>query len=198
MGKIFEYPWHELEQYLEEQSEGTLYLLGYGSLLNAYSSGVTLKESNRLSPAIGSGFKRVFNYPLEQSAYERYGPPHLPLYNAALNAVPEEDMDIALNGLIQKIPLSDLDNLRNRELQYRLREIECVDWETREPIPQKVFILTYPWEEQEMYPHSQYLEVCLEGARSISTEFEEVFLRTTYLFDKKTTLEDWLLQNQFA
>ncbi|WNJ19168.1 hypothetical protein [Pontibacter sp. G13] len=189
---VFPYPWNGLEEYLVEKSGGVLNLFSYGSLMNAYSSAVTLSEGGGMYPAIGYGFKRVFNYPMGAHAYERYGDPHAPDATAALNAIPAADASSQINGLIKAIPLSDLENLRNREVNYELHEIVCTDWDTRRRIMDRVFVLSFADGASDIFPHPTYLQVCLEGANAISENFGYMFLTSTYLFDGTTTLDHWM------
>jgi hypothetical protein len=40
-------------------------------------------------------------------------------------------------------------------------------------------------------PHPAYARLCRDGARAVSENFLRLYLRTTYLADRKTTLAEW-------
>ncbi|MFY0632111.1 MAG: gamma-glutamylcyclotransferase [Flavobacteriaceae bacterium] len=184
------YPWENLEEFINQTSDKTLKLFGYGSLINLYSASLTLKDKNEHIPAVGYGFKRVFNYPMNDSAFSRYGQPPHEDEIAALNVISTTDPNQSINGIIKRITLSDIENLRKREIDYDLHEIRCIHWDTKKPIEATIFILVYPIKTMNIKPHPKYVDVCIEGAKSISQSFMQEFLDTTYLIDEKTTLNN--------
>lgn len=192
---VFKYPWLGLEKYIVKESDGLLRLFAYGSLMNAHSSAITLKNTTETIPAIGYGFRRVFNYPMNDEAFIRYGRPDSPEKIAALNVIPTSDNNSFLNGIVIQVHVNDIENLRKRELDYTLHELDCMEWETNSPVEKPVFILSYPFVKSLIDPHPEYLKVCIQGAESVSEQFKRMFLQTTYMFDNETCLNEWLQCN---
>lgn len=191
---IFKYPWDELEAYLEAEHQKKLTLLAYGSLMNAKSASQTLsshKPMNRKA-VHASGVRRVFNYKMPEAAYSRYGKPLSEKHIAALNLLTTNDKNDSVNGILQSVDVSDLGRFREREVGYQLSPVNTFDWKTRKRIDCPVYALELTNPETDILPHLYYLEVCSEGALSISQEFQRAFYETTFLADLETNLIDWI------
>lgn len=194
----FAYPWIELEHHLGSQREDSIYLVGYGSLLNPASASRSIRDTpaEGHAPVVTMGARRIFNYQIPQSVFERYQ--EFPSSNdrAALNAEP---MSSALmNGRLIEMQIDDLPALRVREKAYDLQPVSCIYWHDRASRPFLAYALCCPYEtfEGERYvdnslvPFKPYYELCCEGARMVSAEFLNFFLETTFLADRVTTLRD--------
>ena len=191
---IFKYPWNNLEDYLRSTHQRELSLLAFGSLINAKSASKTISSDNPMNrtPIYATGVRRVFNYRMPESAYSRYGKPVSEKYVAALNVVTTKNSNDIVNGISQSIGFNNLESFREREVGYQLSPVHAFDWITREHIDLPIYALELTNPETNILPHLNYLEVCLEGALSISQQFQREFCDTTYLADINTKLIDWI------
>lgn len=193
----FAYPWEGLEDFLERDSDGRLYLVGYGSLMNRESAALTLPQREEtLPPVVASGCRRIFNYRMPDAAFTRYGPAKSPRHRAALNVEMTGDPQDSVNGVVQVIEAKDLEGLRSREVDYRLVSVQASDWESGAARPEPFFILVFESPYRDLLPHSGYVEVCANGARRISEDFYVTFITNSFLADGATRLlEDYEFKN---
>jgi hypothetical protein len=195
------YPWKELADQLRKEKR-TILLFGFGSLVNPESASYHL--SRRRGPALAFGLKRIFNYYDEQLEQCILGRPAAGYSHerAKLNAIATEDKAHPINGILYEVDVEDLERLRPRERGYDLEKLHVVDYidaldvHCTEPRILEAYCLRATREAQvsESYvPDINYLNVCAEGVRPYGSEFARLFLDTTYLADRTTSLEKWLL-----
>ncbi len=190
----FEYPWEGLEDFLERDSDGRLYLLGYGSLMNRESAALTLPQGEEtLPPVVAAGCRRIFNYRMPEVAFGRYGPAKSPRHRAALNVEVTGDPRDSVNGVVQMIGAADLEGLRSREVNYRLVPVEVKNWESGVDREEPFFILVCDTPNWDFLPHLGYVAVCSEGARQVSKAFFQAFSDRAILADGRTRLVDWMV-----
>lgn len=190
----FEYPWTGLEDYLSRIGEPSIPLVGYGSLMNVDSAATTLQNNSGLPrrPVVCHGVRRLFNYRMPEKFINKYGGADPGVHVAALNTQRTGDPTDSVNGVLEWVSIEDLDRLRERENGYNLSPSNACDWWSGEAIDRQVFLLESLNGESEILPHRRYLDVCIQGARSVSERFMKTFLQNTYLADGATILSDWL------
>jgi hypothetical protein len=193
------HPWPELKERAESEGATGILILGYGSLVNASSASKTLTGDTVSTslPIVGFGAKRLFNY--DMPLLDRYGPPHEPRSNAALNAEATSDPMDLVNGVCISIPLGELDAFRKRELGYDLARVPCLDWADPSGRPFPAWILCCPADadlaaritSRDLLPHHKYYRVCRTGAEVFGDRFLRLWLETTYLADGITPVAEW-------
>jgi hypothetical protein len=189
----FPYPWSGLTEFLRS----SLPLVGYGSLLNQTSAQRTIRAGTRRLPVLAFGGQRVFDYVMPVATQQRYGGESRDAKAiGVLNVHPTGSRTDWFNGVLTDVPVGDIPALRERELNYDLVPVMCVGYPTEVLAPTLAYTLACPRgspsQDATLRPHRAYLELCLEGARSISPEFERLFLESTYLADTRTLLRAWL------
>lgn len=192
----FAFPWHGLEDLLEQQ--GAAWLVGYGSLMHPASAARTIRDTpaNGHPPVVAFGAKRLYEYIMPLPVYERYAQQNLqvrldPRARAALNVRPTGNPDHLFNGRRIALAVADLDGLRQRERAYDLHPVAMLDWEVLDAEPQLGFALSCPatpyegqlFVDSTLRPCPPYHRLCLQGAQLVSPEFAGLFLQTTYLGD---------------
>lgn len=191
----FRYPWKELEIDLQREQMDSVFMIGYGSLLNPESAARTISDTpaDGHLPVIAWGVKRLFDYDMPDSVIERYSVSVDPgKHRAALNTRWTGNTNEVCNGRAISLRVSDLDGLRERENHYDLMPVAWLPWEDLEASISLGFALCAPKDSiavrTDILPFPPYLKVCREGAAMVSTEFEEFFFQTTYLADGATLL----------
>lgn len=130
----------------------SLYIFGYGSLLNPRSRAKTFAAEDVIEDAVLNGYQRKINAP-----YNGY------LY---LNVIPNEQFSVA--GVLVKVPLKDFDALKKREIGY-----ECVNVTDRvdAQCEEEVFAFMAP---DVPYPGflipQTYVDTCLAGVPEAQRE----------------------------
>jgi len=191
--RFFDYPWTGLEDHIKNEYGDYIELFAYGSLINKNSAKRTLAVDFNLKEhaAIGLGAKRIFNYEMRNYTEKTYGPlktkNHISVLNTKVTYLPEH----FLNGIIYRIHLSEIDNFRLREKGYALKPIIAFNWNAKSLQSKYVFILEGKKSKVPVLPHIGYYNVCRKGAKSISEDFLEFFLNTTYLYNEKTKVKTW-------
>jgi len=197
------YPWEDLEDHLRKTG-GTIKLFGFGSLINAQSASYNICK--RRGPAIAFGLKRIFNYKDHYLESCNIGCPNENCMQeqAKLNAADTKDPNHMINGILYDITAEDLNSLRPRERGYDLERLyvvdhyDALDESCTTPRVYEAYLLRARNENQVSYenvPDINYLNVCLEGARSFGKPFLKLFFDTTYLCDGVTPMKDWLINN---
>jgi hypothetical protein len=190
------YPWTDLEQHLGDNS---LYLIGYGSLMNRASAFRTLGDYEELNPISGVAFGgyRVYEYFMSDAVVNRYGIKIDPNERAALNVRKTSSLASYFNGVLLTISRDSVEPLREREKNYDLFAMPFLPWGTDEFFEGTAYCLVANQNSvgtirSHLMPHPGYHEVCLSGAKSQtdSTAFHDMFLSTTSLWDG-TKLSDW-------
>jgi len=199
------YPWNGLEAALERDPQGRFSLIGYGSLLNEHSARRTVKDTpvGGHTPVVAFGVQRAFEYPMPAEAISHDGHDDVVGRYAALNAIWTGESEHAINARLLSIGIEDLDDLRERERGYHLKLVAVVPWKGQAMEPSRAFVLCASSEpvdgnvyvDSTLEPYPPYLEVCREGCREVDADFEEMFLSSTLLGDRKTTLRDFLGRN---
>lgn len=196
----YEYPWDGLEKEMEAKCLADITVVGYGSLVNNASAVRTISEESLATsqPAIAFGARRLFNYEIPFGV-DRYAPAIHPLARAALNALPTGKMEDIINGIVMKLPLTEIAAIRGREVGYDLIPVACLEWKEWEKSPFLAYILCCLDEEREgvrhlndnLEPHRGYYSVCRKGASEFGEEFLRLWLSTTYLADGVTPVAEW-------
>lgn len=187
--RVYAYPWTDLEGEMRRDSSRIL-LVGYGSLLHADSARRNLDaESVRHScPVIVMGVRRVFEYVIPAGRMGQ-GPPAV-----ALNVRYTGNATDTLNGRLFRISADELAGLREREFGYDLVQVQCLEWFGSEARPFNAWLLACPGGMRDgkellnpsLQPHRTYLQLCRDGAASISSDFAEMFEQTTFLGDGRS------------
>lgn len=204
--------WEVLEEELRLEGKKTLLVLGFGSLLD---SRLSRKFHNRQEPALAFGVRRFFGFKHPSPEKSSLGIPEQPYDKEQLRLTTRLTMDSSdiTNGVLLQIDLDkEMEDFRDREKGYDLVKVPIIKIKkTKEGIPyyelSEAYILTEPEEDEyekrndslhSFSPHMSYLYVCLRGARDVSQEwlkdkcFLDLFIKTTYLSDEKTPVEDWV------
>ncbi len=198
----FDYPWKGLEEHIAKDKSERLLLVGYGSLINLESSSETIRGVNARDffPVVAVGAKRVFNYRIPEDVLKELGGKAKPDEIAALNVVASGMATDVINGRILPVAASDLPALRKREYGYHLRPVTCIRWDAPEAEPFTAYVLCAEQPvvkgrrviDPAIKPNPAYVKICSSGAASVSKEFENLFLDTSFLADGKTSLRHWL------
>lgn len=196
----YRYPWDGLVEEMEAKCSIEITIVGYGSLVNNASAAHTLSEESlaTFQPVIAFGARRLFNYEIP-SEVDRYAPAIHPLARAALNALPTGKMEDIVNGIVMKLPLTEIEAIRRREVGYDLVPVACLEWNEWEKPPFLAYILCCFDEEREgirhtndkLEPHRDYYSKCRKGASEFGEEFLRLWLATTYLADGVTPVAKW-------
>lgn len=190
------YPWPDLEKQLDNSS---LYLIGYGSLMNRTSAFRTLGDYDSLNPIPGIAFggNRVYEYFMSDAVVDRYGVKIKANERAALNVRKSSTFASYFNGVLLTISSDAVEPLREREKNYDLIALPFLPWGASEFFEGTAYCLVANQNSDgtirsHLLPHPGYHEVCLSGAKSQtdSTAFRDMFLETTSLWDG-TKLSDW-------
>jgi hypothetical protein len=162
------------------------YVFGYGSLINKnelikeFSKHKEFSKKKKVIPVIVSGLKRVFNVSVSGGAYKVLG-------------VKESSSSTAeCNGVLVKVNEVELAALIERESNYTMKTIKKdrisfpygkkTDLKKEDQIlcfyPELLFKLTKT--QSERIPiRPNYLNICLEGAKSFGKDFLHDFIETT-------------------
>ena len=200
----WKYPWPELDQAVKSMPGGKLRLVGYGSLLNRESAARTIKDTplSGHPPVLALGAKRVFDYIIPEARLNIYGRSEA-RERGALNVHFTASSSDALNGRLLLISIDDLAALREREFGYDLCPVSCLRWLDWQSAPFTGYVLSATQThldgrrilDDQVLPNPAYARVCREGARAVSEAFLRLYLRTTFLADGRTTLEQWELRH---
>jgi len=127
------------------------------------------------------------------------GPCNKEPQTATVNLFKTRSASYALNGRLFAVKASDLAALREREFGYDLRPVPCVRWGKWDAAPFVAYVLVAPAAaragkkviDNNALPNPAYARFCRAGARAVSENFLRLYLHTTYLADRKTTLAEW-------
>jgi hypothetical protein len=196
--RTFKYPWEDFEKRIHELEAERVYLVGYGSLLNPRSAARSVRNtpSNGHPPVVALGARRVFNYRMPDAIFEQYGAEPGERDRAALNAEPAPAG--VINGRLIEFAVSDLPNLRAREIAYDLQPVTCLSWNkpNADPFTALVLCCNYEFWEGKRYvdnsltPYEPYYQLCRTGAEMVSPAFLQLYLKTCFLADRSTTAFD--------
>lgn len=196
----FSYPWDGLEDSLREAGDATLRLVGYGSLVNAASAAMTVSNPGvrAMRPVVAFGVRRVFNYVMNP-ANSSYSPSTLPQARALLNVRVSGKIEHALNGTLLEVGLEDLPALRERESDYDLAPVVCLNWgaEHRDPFVAWILVCHEGSErgrrrvDNGLLPNRDYYEICRAGAASFGAEFLCAWLDSTFLGNGEISVRTW-------
>jgi hypothetical protein len=181
--------------------EGKLLLVGYGSLLNRDSAARTIKDTpaDGDPPVLALGARRVFNYVIPEARLKSYSGNFPPRERAALNVDYTRSAGDVLNGRLLTVAPADVAALREREFGYDLRPVICMRWGDWEAAPFTAYVLVATEGtrggqqviDNDALPHPLYAGLCRAGAHAVSEAFLRLYLETTFLADRKTTLAAW-------
>jgi hypothetical protein len=197
----FTYPWNGLEEAMAKMPENKLLLVGYGSLLNRDSAARTIKDTPREGhpPVLALGARRIFNYVMPEALLKSYGGNFSPRERAALNVDYTRSPADAINGRLLTVAPADIPSLREREFGYDLRPVVCAHWSQWESAPFTAYVLVAVEGKRggrqvidnDALPHPLYARLCRAGAHAVSEAFLQLYLETTFLGDRKTSLVEW-------
>jgi hypothetical protein len=197
---LYRYPWDTLVREMKQGAVGPLYLIGYGSLMNAASAARTLRKATirRRLPVISFHIRRLFNY-LLKSASGPYGTVAQGQRYAALNVKRTGDVNDMVNGILLEIGPHEIDALCRREKKYDLVPVLCLSWEDTDAMPFWAHTLCCPDspgsdgtpDDKRLMPHPAYYRVCREGAAEFGDAFLDFFRVSTYLADDRTLMLEW-------
>lgn len=201
----YRFPWNHLEESLAQQGQDHFWLIGYGSLLSHASAARTIDASDKAGrePAIAFGGRRQYSYRFSQGflqkRYRTQGD------YAALDCKVTHRPEDSFNGILTRVFTKDLEVFREREFAYDLRPVPVFRWFEPDLPPLLAYALDCPAESQNpghpftsgSDPLAPYHRLCRDGAASVSPEFLDCFLRTTYLGDGRTPISDWEIKNSF-
>ena len=199
---VFHYPWDGLESAIESLPGQFLSMVGYGSLMNPASASITIQSTTTTrTPWLTFGCRRVFNYEMTPGGLSRYGSPETPTERAALNVFMTGNVAERVNGILITLAASDVPALRSREVGYDLVPVVSIPWDWNDATEPTVAYLLLArdvapkpeWQRvnPNLLPHPAYRRLCQAGAEQIGPEFLELFLTSSYLADKQTSLKEW-------
>jgi DNA-binding transcriptional LysR family regulator len=107
--------------------------------------------------------------------------------------LPEDVFEPCGVNNVLHVSLEDLPALRQREDGYDLHPVACSDWAEPHGDAGLAWILVAPDPpgDAPLEPHRRYYGVCRAGAAGMGPAFLAAWLRTTYLADGVTPVEDW-------
>jgi hypothetical protein len=160
-------------------------VFGYGSLMNEVSLRKTIPHAHILGTDELVGYRRVFNLKSSHRINPITGQ-----HSSVLNVEP--DLDTIMFGLVIEVPKNDSAALLKRECGYDLHTVELASGETVS-IFMKAGHKPHPYLENDLL-QTEYLNICLEGAKTIGEAFYNNFLDSTFLLG--TTLRKYLAQQR--
>lgn len=196
--RSFTHPWEGLESHTFDSGAQMVKLVGYGSLVNAASAAVTLRESAAPPrPVVAHGARRVFNYRMSEQS--RYRVTAESRDRALLNVDWTRDPADTISGVLLEVAFSDLPALRLREADYDLVPVVCVDWDSANPIPEPAYVLCCDEQsglgrvrvDRSLMPNRDYYRLCRDGAESFGSAFLRHWLDSTFLADGITRVGEW-------
>jgi tetratricopeptide (TPR) repeat protein len=199
----FDYPWLDIEDYLESQGEDALRLFGYGSLINEESAArtVSVDADGRLA-TIAFGVLRLLDYDLPPEFRHRshYSVPiGEPRARGLFNVRFTGSVTDCANGVMFSVRKEDIQALREREVGYDLRPVVCVPWDDVGSSPFLAYVLgasgrrwnNHQLSNSSLKPNRKYFDVCRRGAAGFSVDFLDFFLKSSFLADGETTTAEW-------
>ena len=196
----YDYPWEKIEKALKIRGIRKISVFGYGSLINPKAALLHLRPEvvKTFTPAVCFGVKRIFDYEMPEPVRERYSLNDNRNDRALLNVYLSKLIQDCCNGVIFQIEISEINDLRRREIGYDLSQRICLDWNDLEGelLPTFVLNCTGSWQgkeltNREILPYLPYLNLCIDGAKKISKDFVDFWLRSTFLADKTTRIMDY-------
>jgi cation transport regulator ChaC len=157
----------------------TIKIFGYGSLININSVENTLSNTTWLTPAILKNHTRIF----DTKSTHRFTKKHSSI---CVLDIKEKEGSI-VNGVYFEILETDLPILMERENAYEMKpvNIETLSW--KNSFPAMVFVDTQNIKQEFLFEsehQTDYLKICLEGARNFWKKYYDMFLETTFINDK--------------
>lgn len=154
-------------------------IFGYGSLINIDSLKETVPDAQTITPCTLQGYVRVFDT-TSSTRFTRAGEPV-----SVLNIRPKENYFV--NGVCFMVSEEYFASLQEREGAYDLKEV-LVEAEGKE-LPAFVFIgktdhKSFLFEDE---VQTEYLQICLDGAKRFGEEYYRTFLETTFIDGKNLT-----------
>tara|TARA_Y100000310_G_C20514656_1_gene730585 strand:+ start:202 stop:708 length:507 start_codon:yes stop_codon:yes gene_type:complete len=166
-----------------------MWIIAYGSLMNKQQfSGKSCKLVHV------QGWKRIFNKVVSRDVWKRQSHGN---YVGTLNVVEEENA--SFNAVAYEIDNAELSTLLQREEDYHTEEVVVKELKSGSPLENCLMFVSNETNEKgkpitrdDIFPIPAYLDVCRSGAYSWGEEFGEEFDRTTFLADRKITIETYL------
>lgn len=196
----FKYP-ADYKELMKLFPKGELYIFGYGSLVNPESAARTLSSDamKTYEPAVAFGMKRSFDRKVTNT--ERWGPQERSSDVGMLNVFKTKQAD-PLNGVTFKVNALDLKSLIEREVGYDLVPVYVISWkkfidEEEEPDFKIAYVFLAPSDPKNVYvdpcinPVPRYALASKEGAAINGKDFLNLWLKSTFLADRKTPFSQW-------
>lgn len=189
----FEYPWKELDRYLE--GGVSIPVAGYGSLMNRESAARTFVKDavEQMVPVVVFHARRVYDLIMSPAARMRYPTTFPDTHCGVLNAYVTGKPEDCFNAVLLQLGAEDLKGFRAREYGYDLLPVVTMQWsavqQQLDSPPQMAFVLSCrspvrvgrQMIDPQLQPHPLYHEICQTGARDISDEFLKMFHQTTQI-----------------
>lgn len=151
-------------------------IFGYGSLINKLSLANSVSNFSELMPARIFGYNRYFGVE-SSSRYDK----KCEKFVSVLNLEKAEEKD-TVNGVIFKVSFDQYQRLIDRELSYKIVEVDVYDVEGKNIIDKADTFISnlndFSWIENSI-PQQEYLDICKEGCSHFSEEFLNEFIDTT-------------------
>ena len=202
----FDFPWTGLEEYMAAQPGQKLLVIGYGRLLSKESAAETIgnAETQQFPPVVASGARRVFNYVIPPKVLKELDTKATSRERAALNVKATGEARDLVTGRLIEVSAKDLPGLKIREYGYHLRPVACVRWDDPKAKPFVAYVLAAEDPivagkrvvDDTLLPNPSYVKICLDGANEVSHRFAAAFLDSSYLGNGRTTLRQWLEDNE--
>lgn len=154
----------------------TWYVIGYGSLMDEIDLRRTAPGAELVSACRVTGWRRDMDL-LGRSRH-----------CGVMNVQPQPDA--WCNGVLIKVPESQMSAIRDRERIYDAHWVEPVDFHDDRPLPRAVIFSSTaqttvvdwsnPWQRT-------YLDICLKGAMLWGRAFVEAFCASTYVNGRTLT-----------
>ena len=174
----------------------TVFLVGYGTLLDRASLGHTIGDASSdkaMTPVWVRDYRRLFN--LQPDHYE----PSQQLDQegseaAAMNVEPAPGSEF--NGLVFPVDVTELDALDERERYYRRAVVPIFEFGSGRPLGEGHLYtadVDARWIErdpQKLLPRWLDIVLARRGAYALSDAFGKAYDRTTFLADGRTLMVD--------
>ncbi|MCI5051809.1 MAG: hypothetical protein MRY21_01570 [Simkaniaceae bacterium] len=174
-------------------------IFSYGSLLSRESALKTLKPDvmETYRPALGFGVMRLFNHAVLPIHSERWGPMKRGNERAMLNLNLTGNFADITNGILIDVTKEELIELMKREFTYELVSIPVLGWKAAISKSEMNLEIAYTFyvkdSDQDILPVRGYAAAAKEGAAEFGADFLNLWLDTTFLFDRKTNFRRWEL-----
>lgn len=194
------YPYPEIIDYLTDKDEETFLIFSYGSLMDKTSAEQTLgrKSMDTRKMAVAYNIKRVFDRDVEIKPNSKWGIPLDPEARGMLNVIPSDSGSDLTNGVLIEVSREDMAKVLLREEGYDLIPVIVQEWENfihNKPVYKVAYTFYAPqnssYTSSSILPRPSYYELTRDAAYNFGPLFYLLWLKTTYMADGITSIEDW-------